>query len=205
MLKYAIISLLLVITGIWFIFNLLSSQGIYPFQTNFKTGQMSGPKADFSPSVLYWYKDIEAWASTYTLDPLLIATVMQIESCGDPRVVSPVGAQGLFQVMPYHFQPAEDMLDPQTNAQRGLEYLKGALEKSNGDVKRTLTGYNGGHLQIDRNPISWPEETRRYVSWGWGIYQEARLSHTPGKTLSNWLEAGGWRLCQQAEINLGLP
>jgi soluble lytic murein transglycosylase-like protein len=161
--------------------------------------------AIFHPCVDYWEKEIFAWAAEVELDPLLIATVMQIESCGNPNAVSPVGALGLFQVMPYHFLPGDDPLDPQTNAQRGLDYLQESFIKSNGDIRTTLAGYNGGHGQINRDPEVWPDETKRYVHWGWGIYQDARDNNITGKALSDWLDAGGWHLCEQAKLTLGLP
>ena len=195
---------LMIIAGTWLVFYLLNAQGIHPFQTTSTNKTSYHQEASFSPTVLFWYAEIQSWAEDFDLDPLLIATVMQIESCGDPHAVSPAGAQGLFQVMPYHFQPDEDMLDPQTNAARGLTYLHKALNKSNGDIQLTLAGYNGGHTQIDRHPDHWPEETKRYVAWGWGIYQDARLGMTTGQTLSAWLDAGGQHLCRQAEISLGL-
>lgn len=202
---YSVVSLLIIFAGAWLVHRLLVSRGIDPLQTDLATYQDAILASNFSPSVLFWQKEIEEWADTWGLDPLLIATVMQIESCGDPRAVSPAGAQGLFQVMPYHFQPGEDMLDPQTNARRGLAYLQEALQKANGDVKLALAGYNGGHGQIHRDPADWPAETQRYVHWGSGIYQDALPIKTQGKALSAWLSAGGWQLCEQAKNNLGLP
>lgn len=130
---------------------------------------------------------------------------MQIESCGDPQAISPAGAQGLFQVMPNHFQPGEDMFDPQTNAWRGLNYLSDSLLKSGGKAVLALAGYNGGHSQITRHPALWPDETRRYVHWGSEIYQDALQADAHAKTLAAWLSAGGWQLCQRAERQLGIP
>ena len=187
------------------VFYLLNTQGIHPFKTSSINKSPYHQEASFSQTVLFWYAEIQSWAEDFDLDPLLIATVMQIESCGDPQAISPAGAQGLFQVMPYHFQPNEDMLDPQTNAARGLTYLRNALNKSNGNVQLALAGYNGGHTQIDRQPDHWPEETKRYVAWGWGIYQDAQLGMIPGQTLTAWLDAGGQHLCRQAEISIGSP
>lgn len=161
-------------------------------------------ETNFSPSVVYWVDQIEKWADTFALDPVLIATVMQIESCGDPQALSSANAHGLFQVMPYHFNQNENMLDPQTNALRGLSYLSEAFIKANGDIKRTLAGYNGGHGQITSGTRSWPDETRRYVYWGVNIYQEALSGKNQGETLKAWLSEGGWLLCQQAEEHLGL-
>ena len=196
-------SLVLIIVGVWLNIHFLNYYDIHPLG---KEPLAWGTETTtfFQPGVIHWEKKILSWADTYDLDPLLIATVMQIESCGDPHAVSPAGAQGLFQVMPYHFQPEEDMLDPQTNAARGLTYLHKALNKSNGDIQLAMAGYNGGHTQIDRHPDRWPEETKRYVAWGWGIYQDAKLGMTTGQTLSAWLDAGGQHLCRQAEISLGL-
>ncbi len=84
----------------------------------------------FTPEVQRWAPAISAWAQQYAIEANLIGTLMQIESCGDSQTVSPIGAQGLFQVMPFHFQASEDKTDPDTNARRGLEYLKEVLKGS---------------------------------------------------------------------------
>jgi hypothetical protein len=72
--------------------------------------------AFFSPQVLAWEPEILRWSSGFGLDPDLVATVMQIESCGDRNAVSRSGAQGLFQVMPFHFSAGEDKRNPEVNA-----------------------------------------------------------------------------------------
>ncbi len=183
--------------------SLLGAQGIHPFST--QSAPLEEPLVEFfSPSVSAWSDEIQNWAEAWGLDPLLVATVMQIESCGDPEALSPAGAQGLFQVMPFHFQPDEDTLDPDTNAKRGLAYLQQSFELSEGDIEGTLAGYNGGHGQIAREKSQWPEETQRYVRWGSAIYREAALGEGRGKALSAWLDAGGWQLCQAAEARLHL-
>jgi soluble lytic murein transglycosylase-like protein len=146
-----------------------------------------------------WGEDIARWAGGYGLDPNLVATVMQIESCGNPKAVSRAGAQGLFQVMPFHFAKGEDMLDPETNARRGLEYLALSLLKANGDAARALAGYNGGHGVIWEDPTQWPAETRQYSYWGDGIYSDARNGMATSPRLAEWLQAGGTRLCVLAQ------
>jgi soluble lytic murein transglycosylase-like protein len=128
----------------------------------------------------------------------LIATVIQIESCGDPTVSSPSGAQGLFQVMPFHFAEGEDMLEVQTNARRGLDYLSGGLNLSDGHAGLALAGYNGGHGMINRGWGAWADETRRYYYWGSRIYAEAVSGMTTSPTLLEWLSMGGNRLCERA-------
>jgi cell wall-associated NlpC family hydrolase len=53
----------------------------------------------------------------------VIAGIMDTEA-GGPNSVSPAGAMGFMQVMPQHFQPGENGLDPATNIQRGAEILR---------------------------------------------------------------------------------
>lgn len=158
----------------------------------------------FTPSVAYWSQDIVNWAKDWALDPNLVATVMQIESCGYSEAVSNAGAQGLFQVMPFHFTSGEAMREPHTNARQGLAYLARGLALASGDVRLALAGYNGGHSQISRHPEQWPAETQRYVYWGTGIYTELSSGLESSPTLTAWLAAGGESLCSQAKAHLGL-
>jgi soluble lytic murein transglycosylase-like protein len=157
----------------------------------------------FTPSVQYWEDDLLAWSGEHNVDPDLAATVMQIESCGNPSATSSVGAMGLFQVMPFHFEVGEDPYDPDTNANRGLDFLAGGLETSGGHAGLALAGYNGGHSVINRGYDSWAYETQRYYRWGSGIYREASAGWSSSPTLAAWLSAGGASLCQQAEEYLG--
>ena len=98
----------------------------------------------FTPEVSYWEDDIIRWAEQHDVDPNLVATIMQIESCGNPRALSGAGARGLFQVMPYHFVWGENAYNPETNATRGLSYLLETLEAKNGNERLALAAYNGG-------------------------------------------------------------
>ncbi|HRE47854.1 MAG TPA: hypothetical protein PLD47_09015, partial [Aggregatilineales bacterium] len=47
----------------------------------------------FTPEVQFWSPYILRWSATYGVDPNILATVIQIESCGHYLVSSPVGAQ----------------------------------------------------------------------------------------------------------------
>ncbi len=170
-------------------------------------GASPGPlsiSAVFTPEVQYWASKIVEWARQAGVDPNLAATVMQIESCGDPQAVSPSGAQGLFQVMPFHFEPGEAMQDPDVNAQRGLAYLALGLERAGGQAGLALAGYNGGHSQIGREAGLWPEETRRYYYWASEIYRAASSGLAFSERLEEWLAAGGASLCYQAAERIGL-
>jgi Transglycosylase SLT domain len=158
----------------------------------------------FTPEVDAWAEDILRWAADAGLDPNMAATVMQIESCGDPRALSGSGAMGLFQVMPYHFASGENAYQPDTNALRGMDYLRRSLEAAGGDARLAFAGYNGGIGVIGWEESVWPAQTVRYTYWGSGIYAEASSGAQESLRLQEWLRAGGASLCRQAAERLGL-
>jgi hypothetical protein len=166
-----------------------------PSTPSISTASGTTLSAVFTAEVQFWEPQIMAWTAAYQLDANLIATVIQIESCGNASIRSSAGAQGLFQVMPFHFATGEDMLDVETNARRGLTYLQGALRLAKGNAGLALVGYNGGYGAINGN---WATETRNYYYWGSGIYAEANSGMTVSPTLQEWLAAGGANLCTSA-------
>ena len=164
----------------------------------------SGLSPIFTREVQYWGNNIVRWANASSLDPNLVATVMQIESCGDPNALSRSGAMGLFQVMPFHFHYGENGFDTETNALRGLEYLTRSLQTANGDPRLALAGYNGGIGVINRGEWTWHAETARYVRYGAPIYNDARSGFTSSISLDEWYQNYGAGLCRQAAQRLGL-
>ncbi|MDX1663542.1 MAG: transglycosylase SLT domain-containing protein [Candidatus Promineifilaceae bacterium] len=170
----------------------------------------SGPAAAgvlspvFTREVLHWEPQIVRWAEAHGVEPNLAAIIMQIESCGHPDVASHAGAQGLFQVMPFHFAAGEVMVDPDTNAHRGLTYFVERLNQTNGDIGRAFAGYNGGHRAAASSWDQWANETQRYYRWSTGIYQDIQNGLTESPTVQAWLQAGGASLCRQAADRLGL-
>ena len=158
----------------------------------------------FTPEIQFWGSAISRWAAAAGLDPNLVAVIMQIESCGDPSARSSAGAMGLFQVMPYHFLASDDPYAPDTNAARGLDYLKRSLMAANNDARLALAGYNGGIGVISRSEWNWPAETIRYAYWGSGIYQDAVSGAAESSRLNEWLAAGGSGMCRRAGQKLGI-
>lgn len=194
----------------WGLFNLPFSHFLSPQARSEAADNQAAPAAGgrlapfFTPQVLRWETQIVAWAGAHDLDPNLVATVMQIESCGDPKALSPAGAQGLFQVMPYHFAEGEDALAPDTNAQRGLSYLSRSLAHFDGNASMALAGYNGGINGASRPAAQWAQETRDYQYWGENIYADAAAGRSQSAVLAEWLAAGGASLCAQAERRAAL-
>jgi len=158
----------------------------------------------FTRQVQYWGKDIVRWANAASLDPNLLAVVMQIESCGDPRALSHAGASGLFQVMPFHFKLGENPFNPDTNALRGTSYLARSLQAANGNARLALAGYNGGIGVITRGEWSWSAETNRYVRFGAPMYEDAKSGKTSSPMVEEWYGKYGASLCRQASSRLGI-
>jgi hypothetical protein len=159
----------------------------------------------FRPEVQYWADSIVKWASASSLDSNLVATVMQIESCGDPRAKSSAGAMGLFQVMPFHFHASDSPYNPDTNALRGLGYLVRSLSAANGNARLAMAGYNGGISVISKSEQLWSAQTKRYVYFGAPIYQDALSGVESSSALNEWYTSYGVSLCRQAAKRLGLP
>lgn len=83
------------------------------------------------------------------LDPTLILAVMAVESSFNPFAQSPVGAQGLMQVMTNihqdkyaHFGGLHAAFDPLTNLQVGVKVLEDCIRRA-GSVEEGLKWYVG--------------------------------------------------------------
>lgn len=113
------------------------------------------------------YDDIIVQAATlYQIPAELIRAVMQVESNFDPRAVSPVGAQGLMQLMPFTADRmmVTDIMDPRQNIFGGTRYLRILANLFNGDIHLTVAAYNAGEGAVMRyGGIPPYEETRHYV------------------------------------------
>ncbi len=158
----------------------------------------------FTPEVQHWKDSIAGWSVQYRIKPNLIATLMQIESCGNPQAVSGSGAQGLFQVVKGNFSPTDNPFEPETNAHVGLSLFAQAMAAANGDSGLALAAYNGGPSIFTTSPGQWPKETQDYQYWGSGIYEEAEKGFSESPTLQDWLNNGGNALCSTAAQTLGL-
>lgn len=197
------IGIVLVLAGLWVVDAVLLH--MLPFHRDEIPAQViTNPDAPlaafFTPEVLAWRSEILQWAQNYRVNPNVIAIVIQIESCGNSVAISSAGALGLMQVMPFHFENGENMLNPDTNVQRGMTVFYECLTQfANWDLGMALACYNGGPSVTQSDYALWADETQYYYRWATGLWHDVVEGNRSSETLTDWLAAGGERLCAQAD------
>jgi soluble lytic murein transglycosylase-like protein len=98
-------------------------------------------RKEFLQSV--WYESKRAG-----LDPSLVMGLIQVESGFRKFAVSPVGARGYMQVMPFWTRligngDPSSLFHMQTNLRFGCVILRHYLDRENGDLYMALGRYNG--------------------------------------------------------------
>jgi len=92
-------------------------------------------------------KTIHAEAVRARLQPELVLAVIQVESNFDRFAISPAGARGLMQIMPFWIKelghPDDNLFIPQMNLRYGTTILKYYMDKENGQTSKALARYNG--------------------------------------------------------------
>jgi len=81
------------------------------------------------------------------LDPQLVLGLIQVESGFNKYAISPVGARGLMQVMPFWVRsigtPAHNLFELTTNLRYGCTILRHYIDMEGGNLFRALGRYNG--------------------------------------------------------------
>lgn len=110
---------------------------------------------------------VEATARKYDVDPLLVHSVISVESGYNPYAVSPKGAQGLMQLMPGTARRfgVSNSFDPAENIEGGVRYLKYLSTLFPNDPRLAVAAYNAGEGAVWKYNYQIPPyaETEQYV------------------------------------------
>lgn len=101
------------------------------------------------------------YGKEFDVDPVLIFSVIKVESNFVPEAESNVGARGLMQLMNEAYdwvkfrldddsESFDDMYDPETNIMYGTYYLSFLMERYDGSVDLTAAAYHCGMGYVDK-------------------------------------------------------
>ena len=125
----------------------------------------ASPAANRAPLPLAQIYDMVTRAAAQVgVSTVLAHAVVRAESNYNPVAVSPKGAMGLMQLMPFVAREygVRDPFDPEENLVAGLTHLRSLLRRY--DTSRALAAYNAGEGAVSRYGGVPPyRETRSYV------------------------------------------
>ena len=129
-----------------------------PMQNSFKSpieaaewlGEMSRRLSIFIADQNYrieFLRSVHYESKRAGLDPQMVLALIQVESQFSKYAVSPVGARGYMQVMPFWIKvignPNDNLFHLRTNLRYGCVILRHYLDIENGNYFRALGRYNG--------------------------------------------------------------
>lgn len=129
--------------------------------------QSAAANASSAPASATVPELVEATARKYDVDPLLVHSVIAVESGYNPYAVSPKGAQGLMQLMPGTARRfgVSNTFDPAENIEGGVRYLKYLSTLFPNDTRLAVAAYNAGEGAVWKYNYQIPPyaETEQYV------------------------------------------
>ena len=106
-------------------------------------------------------------ADKFKIDSALIKAIIKAESNFNHQAVSPVGAQGLMQLMPATASAlqVENAFHPENNIEGGVRYLRYLLDIYSGNLNLALAAYNAGEGNVAKYNNNVPpfRETQNYI------------------------------------------
>jgi hypothetical protein len=102
----------------------------------------------------------------YQVPDWIVRNVIRQESGGNPGATSPVGAQGLMQLMPGTAAElgVANAYDPRQNVEGGVKYLRQLLDMFHNDPTKAVAAYNAGPGAVQKYGGVPPfAETQNYV------------------------------------------
>lgn len=198
---YALIAILIVgLPAGWGAFSLFSSNNVGNQTANSQTvtvNQQNAAIADngilaplFTPTVQLWAEDIAFWTANSAITPDMLATVMQLESCGNVNVQG-----GLFGVG----DDSTTFNAPDIQANIAVERLENALSSSDGDFGLAMAIYSGGESILQSDFVTWSQHNRDMFILGRTILHHTEIGMIDSPDLNSWLQNTGAVLCSEAQ------
>lgn len=141
------------------------------------TGRWSGDEPDdLADRERLYAPYIEEAAALYDIPEAFVRAVIRVESAFRYRATSPVGAQGLMQLMPSAQKDmgVQDPWDPRTNVLGGTRLLRVLADRFDGDMVKVLAAYHAGSGAVNAADGIPYEATESYVRSVLDRYYEYR-------------------------------
>ena len=123
-----------------------------------------------------WMEEyVERFSRAHKLSPALVKAIIRAESNGERFAVSPKGAQGMMQLMPFTSKrmKVSDPFDPVENIEGGVKYIKELMGTFRGNLVHTVAAYNAGPEAVRKYGGVPPyKETRQYVKRVLDFYRQ---------------------------------
>lgn len=117
-------------------------------------------------NVSAYREEISTASRLNDVDESMVRAIIHAESAFRHEALSPVGAQGLMQLMPgtAGMYGVDNAFDPQQNIAAGVKHLRMLLDMFDGDFELAAAGYNAGENAVLRYAGIPPyAETQVYV------------------------------------------
>ena len=111
-------------------------------------------------------KVVDDTAHKFKLSTQLVTAIIKVESNFNPRAVSSEGARGLMQLMPTTAERlgVKNSFDIRQNINAGCRYLKGLIDRFEGNLELAVAAYNAGPGAVEKyGKIPPYKETQNYV------------------------------------------
>ncbi len=137
---------------------------VYSASGKFSRYKGNGVRYSYSPASAYNYSKVRAVnnkkfdqiiadaSEKHGLSTNLIKAVIHAESGFNPHAVSPKGALGLMQLMPFNLRTygVKDPYSPEQNINGGTKMLSKLLNRYSGNLSLALAAYNAGEGAVQK-------------------------------------------------------
>src|SRR5581483_11986784 len=117
------------------------------------TAEAPDPKATKAPPPSTFREAVDQIAERHKLPPLLVHSVIKVESNYNPNAISSKGAEGLMQLIPSTARRfgVSNSFNPVENVEGGARYLRYLLDLYKGDYRLALAAYNAGEGAVAKH------------------------------------------------------